>query len=248
MSSHDSLAVFAALAAELQQEPDEAVTSRAIVTRMRELVPEADKVSLTIRTSRNRHKTLASSDPVAEEADALQYALGEGPCLEITDTGGWLRSGGVESDSRWPVWGPRAAEMGVRSLLSVAVTDRDEPLGALNLYSEERSGFADRDVVDLALVYAVHATVALSSARRTSTLQTAVSSRHVIGMAQGIAMERYGIDQHQSFELLRRLSSTTNVKLRDVAAQIVQTRSIPHERTADGAHVETVERAETREG
>ena len=235
MSSHDSLAVFAALAAELQQEPDEAVTSRAIVTRMRELVPEADKVSLTIRTSRNRHKTLASSDPVAEEADALQYALGEGPCLEITDTGGWLRSGGVESDSRWPVWGPRAAEMGVRSLLSVAVTDRDEPLGALNLYSGERSGFADRDVVDLALVYAVHATNALSSARRAATLQTAVSSRHVIGMAQGIAMERYGIDQHQSFELLRRLSSTTNVKLRDVAAQIVQTRSIPHERTSDGA-------------
>ena len=235
MSYPDSLAVFAALAAELQQEPDEAVTSRAIVTRMRELVPEADKVSLTIRTSRNRHNTLASSDPVAEEADALQYALGEGPCLEITDTGGWLRSGGVESDSRWPVWGPRAAEMGVRSLLSVAVTDRDEPLGALNLYSEERSGFADRDVVDIALVYAVHATTALSSARRASTLQTAVSSRHVIGMAQGIAMERYGIDQHQSFELLRRLSSTTNVKLRDVAAQIVQTRSIPHERASDGA-------------
>ena len=68
MSSHDSLAVFAALAAELQQEPDESVTSRAIVTRMRELVPEADKVSLTIRTSRNRHKTLASSERVGDAA------------------------------------------------------------------------------------------------------------------------------------------------------------------------------------
>ncbi len=85
----------------------------------------------------------------------------------------------------------------------------------------------------VAVVYAVHATTALSSARRASTLQTAVSSRHVIGMAQGIAMERYGIDQHQSFELLRRLSSTTNVKLRDVATQIVETRAIPHERAAE---------------
>ena len=74
MSSHDSLAVFAALAAELQQEPDEAITSLAIVTRMRALVPEADQVSLTIRTPRG-HKTLASSDALAEEADALQYAL-----------------------------------------------------------------------------------------------------------------------------------------------------------------------------
>jgi hypothetical protein len=197
---------------------------------MRELVPEADHVSLTIRTSRDGHKTLASSAAVAAEADALQYELGEGPCLEIADTGGWLRSGSVGTDPRWPQWGPRADGLGVRSLLSVAVTDREEPPGALNLYSAEPSSFADRDVVDLALVYAVHATTALSSARRASTLQTAVSSRHVIGMAQGIAMERYGIDQHQSFELLRRLSSTTNVKLRDVAAQIVETRTIPQER------------------
>jgi GAF domain-containing protein len=232
VSSHDSLAVFAALAAELQQEPDEAVTSLAIVTRMRALVPEADQVSLTIRTPRG-HKTLASSDAVAREADALQYALGEGPCVEIADTGGWLRSGDVSSDSRYPAWGPRAADLGIGSLLAVAVTDRDEPMGALNLYSGTTGAFADRDVVDLALVYAVHATTALSSARRASTLQTAVSSRHVIGMAQGIAMERYGIDQHQSFELLRRLSSTTNVKLRDVAAQIVETRTIPHERVVD---------------
>lgn len=232
MSSHDSLAVFAALAAELQQEPDEAITSRAIVTRMRDLVPEADQVSLTIRTSRG-HRTLASSDALAQEADALQYALGEGPCLELADTGGWLRSGDVASDSRYPAWGPRASELGVGSLLAVAVTDRDEPLGALNLYSTRTGAFDDRDVVDLALVYAVHATTALSSARRASTLQTAVSSRHVIGMAQGIAMERYGIDQHQSFELLRRLSSTTNVKLRDVATQIVETRAIPHERAAE---------------
>ncbi|MCF6377872.1 GAF and ANTAR domain-containing protein [Nocardioides KLBMP 9356] len=236
MSSHDSLAVFAALAAELQQEPDEALTSRAIVNRMRDLVPEAHMVSLTIRTSRGRHRTLASSDPVSRQADALQYELGEGPCLEIADTGGWLRSGDVASDARYPTWGPRAAELGVASLLSVAVTDPDGPLGALNLYSEEAGGFADRDVVDLALVYAVHATTALSSARRTSTLQTAVSSRHVIGMAQGIAMERYDIDQHQSFELLRRLSSTTNVKLRDVAHQIVETRTIPHE--GDGTATE----------
>lgn len=232
MSSHDSLAVFAALAAELQQEPDEAMTSRAIVTRMRDLLPEADQVSLTIRTSRG-HRTLASSDPLAQEADALQYALGEGPCLEIADTGGWLRSGDVGSDARYPSWGPRASELGVGSLLAVAVNDRDEPMGALNLYSSRTGAFADRDVVDTALVYAVHATTALSSARRASTLQTAISSRHVIGMAQGIAMERYGIDQHQSFELLRRLSSTTNVKLRDVATQIVETRAIPHERAAE---------------
>ncbi|WP_308645318.1 GAF and ANTAR domain-containing protein [Nocardioides cavernae] len=222
--------MFAALAAKLQQEPDEAITSLAIVSRMRELVPEAEQVSLTVSTSRG-HRTLASSGPSASEADALQYALGEGPCLEVAGTGGWLRSGDVGADGRYPVWGPRASELGIGSVLAVAVTDRDDPLGALSLYSSRTGAFADRDVVDTAIVYAVHATTALSSARHASTLQTAVSSRHVIGMAQGIAMERYGIDQHQSFELLRRLSSTANVKLRDVAQQIVETRTIPHDRS-----------------
>ena len=117
MSSHDSLAVFAALAAELQQEPDEAITSRAIVTRMRELVPEADQVSLTIRTSPRGHRTLARATPLAAEADALQYALGEGPCLEIADTGGWLRSGDVGSGRALPGLGPTSpSELGVASL------------------------------------------------------------------------------------------------------------------------------------
>ncbi|WP_322920933.1 GAF and ANTAR domain-containing protein [Nocardioides renjunii] len=206
MSFHDSVAVFAALAADLQQEPDEALTSRAVVLRMRELVPDAD---------------------------ALQYALDEGPCLQVADAGGWLRSGDVGADARWPAWGPRAASLGVRSLLAVEITDRDGPLGALNLYSGAGGAFAGRDVVDLALAYAAHATTALSSAHRAGALQAAVSSRHVIGMAQGIAMERYGIDQQQSFELLRRLSSTTNVKLRDVAAQIVETRVVPHDRASE---------------
>ena len=215
MSPHDSSAVFAALAAELQQEPDLALTSRAIVTRMREVVPEADKVSLTIRTPRRGHRTLASSDPVAEQADELQYDLGEGPCVQVADTGGWLRSGDVGTDVRFPVWGPRAATIGVGS--------------------GEPGAFVERDVVDVALVYAAHATTALASARRATTLRAAVSSRHVIGMAQGITMERYDIDQQQSFELLRRLSSTTNVKLRDVARQIVESREIPHEHeSADG--------------
>ena len=65
---------------------------------------------------------------------------------------------------------------------------------------------------------------------RATTLRAAVDSRHVIGMAQGIAMERFGIDQQQSFDLLRRLSSTSNVKLRDVAVQVVETREFPLER------------------
>lgn len=226
MTVHHSLAVFAELSAALQHAPDEVVTGQVVVTRMRDLLPEAERVSLTVRAPRRTHTTLARTDGVAGEIDALQYALGQGPCHLTVGAGTWIRSGDVDTDARWPCWGPRVADLGVRSLLSVALTDRDEPIGALHLYSGAPGAFADRDCVDLALAYAVLAATALSFARRTTTMQAAVSSRHVIGMAQGIAMERYDLDQPTSFELLRRLSSTTNVKLRDVATQIVETGAI----------------------
>jgi hypothetical protein len=232
LSSHDSLPVFARLAVELHQEPDEVSVSRAVVTRVREVVPDADKVGLSTRESRGRHRHLAASHPLAERADAMQHALGEGPGVEVAEEGGWVRVGDVATDVRWSSWAPRVLELGIRSVLAVEMGDR---LGALTLYSTMPGCFAEREVVDRALAYAAHASVALSCARQSSSLEAAVGSRHVIGMAQGIAMERFGLDQGQSFELLRRLSSTTNVKLRDVAAQIVETRVIPldlpHEET-----------------
>lgn len=234
MSSLDSLPVFARLAAELHHHRDEATASHAIVTRLREVVPEARRVSLAVREAR-RLRTVASTDHLAEEADALQHALGEGPAVEVVDQGGWLRVGDVDSDARWQGWAPRAAALGVRSLLAVALVEGEETLGALTVYGTEPGGFSDREAVEHALAYAVHAATALACTRRAATLENAVSSRHVIGMAQGIAMERYGIDAQQSFELLRRLSSTTNVKLRDVAAQIVETRSIPVESAREHA-------------
>lgn len=236
MSLHDSLAVFAALAADLQQqEADEAVTARAIVDRMRELVPEATHVGFVQRSARGRLTHIAGTDPLARELDHLQVELGQGPAVVVLDDGTWGRSGDVGDDPRWPSWGVAAVERGVRSALAVIVHERDEPVGAITLYAAERGSFAEREVVDRALLYAVHATTAFAAARRASSLRAAVDSRHVIGMAQGIAMERFGIDQQQSFELLRRLSSTSNVKLREVAVQVVESREFPHEQPrADG--------------
>ncbi|UFN43435.1 GAF and ANTAR domain-containing protein [Nocardioides okcheonensis] len=235
MSLHDSLTVFAALAADLQQqEPDEAVTARAIVGRMRDLVPEAGHVGLVLRSPRGGLTSLAGTDPLAQELDDLQCDLEQGPAVVVVGDGSWVRSGDVGDDARWPEWGAAAVERGVRSALTLGVHDRDEPLGAITLYAAERGGFADREVVDRARLYAVHAATAFAATRRATTLRAAVDSRHVIGIAQGIAMERFGIDQQQSFELLRRLSSTSNTKLRDVATQVAETREFPHEQVRAG--------------
>lgn len=222
---HDP-AAFAELAADLQSDADADVTAHTIVDRLAELVPDADHVSLTLR-QRGQHRTLAASDTVAEEADGLQYHLGEGPCLDAAQDEPWVRSRDVALDRRWPSWGPKAAELGVGAMLSVRLLRDDRPQGALNMYCASDDGFRDRDTVDVALVYAIHAANALTAARLVTDLHTAVSSRHTIGMAQGILIERYGLTADSSFELLRRLSSTHETKLRDLAEVVVRTGKLP---------------------
>jgi AmiR/NasT family two-component response regulator len=48
-----------------------------------------------------------------------------------------------------------------------------------------------------------------------------------VAQACGLVMERYDIDAVRAFALLGRLSSTSNVKLRDLAARLVLTRQLP---------------------
>lgn len=227
MSSPD-VSEFALISAELQAEPDPDVTARNIVERAGEIVPRAEHVSVTIALSGGRYTTLASTSDLAVAVDARQYELGEGPCVEVAEGTSWFRSGNVASDPRWPAWGPAASEHGVRSVLAVRLVTPDAVTdGALNFYSCENGAFVDQEIVDLAQVYAVHATNALAAARHATGLQTALTSRHTIGLAQGILMERFGLSPQSSFDLLRRTSSVHNTKLRDVATTLVDTGVMP---------------------
>lgn len=55
----------------------------------------------------------------------------------------------------------------------------------------------------------------------------AVETRDVIGMAKGILMERHGIGPDAAFERLVTMSQHGNVKLREVAAHVVDLHARP---------------------
>jgi hypothetical protein len=55
----------------------------------------------------------------------------------------------------------------------------------------------------------------------------AMTNRTVIGQAEGIVMERLGLDADQAFACLRRMSQTENRKLVTICNQIVETRQLP---------------------
>ena len=64
-------------------------------------------------------------------------------------------------------------------------------------------------------------------------LNVALDGRKLIGQAQGILMERHGLEEARAFEVLRRYSQDHNLKLRQVAEYLVATRRLP----ADGGRV-----------
>lgn len=221
MSQDDLALKLAKVAEELAGERDEALTTARTCELAVELVESCDHASITLRSRRGRLTTVASSSAAAEQYDALQHELGEGPSLETAVSAEVCRSNDVGHDARWPSWGPRAAELGARSLVSVQLTSGEQNvLGAVNLYSS-RIGAWDEQGYDLALLFATHAALALDAAQVITGLRAALGSRHHIGVAQGILMQRHGLTLNQSFSVLQRYSNDSNTKVSDVAARII---------------------------
>jgi GAF domain-containing protein len=125
-----------------------------------------------------------------------------------------------------PDYSEIAIDEGVLSMLSVPLAHATQPLGAISMYFRLPQDLG-RDVVEQAETFATHVSVVLGSMREEAQLRVAVLSKHLIGQAQGILMERYDLTSSQAFGVLRRYSQTANRKLREVAEQVVATRGLP---------------------
>lgn len=223
--SAELAAVFAKLSRDMFASPGTHVTFELIAERAVEVVPACDFVGITLR-DKGHTRTVASTSSAAVACDQLQYELGEGPCRDaLVDDEAYLIED-VATDPRWPRWGPRAAEAGAGSILSVRLADDSQTLGALNLYARKPGAF-DSNSVDLALVFASHAATAVSATNLVSGLQTALQSRHLIGAAQGVLMVRHDLSLGAAFEVLRRYSNDTNLPLREVARMVVEDKALP---------------------
>ena len=218
----DELApMLAKVSEELAGERDEAVTTARACELAVEVVEACDHASIALRSRRTGFRTVAASSPLATSVDELQYELEQGPILETVATAEVCRSNDVASDLRWPTWGIRAAEIGIRSLVSVQLTAGPNAIGALTFYSHRRNAW-DEQGYDLALLFATHAAQAVDAAQVITGLRAALGSRHQIGVAQGILMQRHGLTLEQAFGVLQRFSNESNTKLSDVAAEMAR--------------------------
>ena len=209
---------------DLQSTLDE-ITRVAVAT-----LPSCDGASLTT-FQEGTPGVVAAADEWSRQLDELQYEEREGPCLDAARTGNVFRVRDLEVDTRWPFYAPRATGLGARSMVSLPMSAEGKVVGALNVYSREADRFSAEDV-SLGELMAAQAGVAMQVAASffrhrdlATQMQQAVQSRATIEQAEGVLMGTRGCTEEQAFALLVELSQTSNRKLRDVAAAVVESTS-----------------------
>ncbi|HTT91377.1 MAG TPA: GAF and ANTAR domain-containing protein [Acidimicrobiales bacterium] len=208
------------------------VTLRAVLDLAVGTIEGCDSAGIFVLEEGGRVTTSVRTDPLVADVEDRQLAANMGPCLDVIAEAVPVYAEDLAVDPRWPDFGPGAAARGVRSVLALRLA-ADGTLGALNLYARYPAAFG---AVDRAkgVVLAGLAGVALSLAqardqdvRQAENLRHALVTRELVGQAQGILMEREHITADQAFGILRRASQNLNVKLREVAQDLVDTGERP---------------------
>lgn len=216
---------FARLAVELSEATTVDQTAAQIVAFGMKTVG-TQFAGITMVRGHGKFETVGPSEPLIVDADHMQYDLGEGPCVDVATTAQVVMSVDLATDDRWPRWGPAAVELGFHSILSAGLYAGGQRIGAINLYGDKIRQFTDEDA-DVAQLFASHAAAALAAVSLREGLQNALDTRTIIGQAQGILMERFAVDADRAFAILRRYSQDGNVKLTEVARDLIGTMELP---------------------
>lgn len=195
-------------------------------------VPRATTIGITL-AERGRVYTVATADELATQLDERQYEQGTGPCLEAMQAMKVVQVDDFAAESRWGAYPSTALAHGIHSSRSIPMLVAEQSVGVVNFYSDA-AGPWDPEDRRLSEPLAGQATVAVTAALRNfdepslaDHLRVPLESRTVIDQAIGIIMGQSRCDATTAFAMLRSVSQRRNIKLRDVAAELVAGISAP---------------------
>jgi GAF domain-containing protein len=195
-----------------------------VTTTAMELIPGADTVGVLLIGKGGKFDSVAGTSDLPHRLDQLQMTFNEGPCVEAALDELIVRTDDFRREDRWPQYSAAAVDIGVLSSMSFKLYTADRTAGALNLFSFRPNAF-DAESETIGVVLAAHAAAAILASRQGEQLESALSTRDRIGQAKGIIMERFGIDDVQAFDMLRRLSQDSNTRLIEIAQRVIDTRA-----------------------
>jgi len=216
---------FDEIASRVRVLPDLDQTLHQVTLTATQTLPGCDAASISMVQKNGTPLTLGATGDLAVRGDQIQYDEGDGPCLDAAMTRRWVYVPDAGADRRWSLSCVRMAkELGVGSLLSCRLSMDASPartLGGINLYSTGVDAF-DEQGRTLGLLLSTLAAVVVDASRREAQLHVALESRQVIGEAMGILRSQGGVSSQDAFAMLVHASQRMNVKLREVARDIIE--------------------------
>jgi hypothetical protein len=195
----------------------------ALCSAATRLVDGCDHASLMLRRQQ-AFVTVAVTDEVAERVDALERRFQDGPCIDaILEEIPQIQSD-LRTVSDWPELASEVVRTTpVRGAAGFRIVVGGEKVGALNLFSD-RPGSLTRASADQGIILAAFASVALAavgSQHKADSLAKGLDSNREIGKAVGLMMAFHKVSDDAAFQILRKASQDMNIKLTEVARQVV---------------------------
>jgi PAS domain S-box-containing protein len=230
-SSATGAPAIARALAELGRLPLDSTDQVALLSEVTEVCERALEmpvwVSLALGQPLNPDAS-ATRSVVAQRVDGAQVTSGEGPCQTAWELGRVVAVADLAADPRWPRMQRHRTEDEVTAVVAAPIRVAEEGLaGVLNVYAASANLVAPDNVQAVTLLAEAVAAV-IAEVRAKSELQLvagqlreALTSRSAIDQAKGMIMALRRCDEQEAFEVLVHASNRANVKLRDLAADLV---------------------------
>jgi len=173
-------------------------------------------------------QVMSASNEQTKLLELFQVQNHEGPCLDAYLTRAPVINADLgEADARWPLFAPRATQIGFRSVHAIPLRLRTTVIGALNLFGADTGALGPEDVRVVQALADV-ATIGLLQERAihrgevlAEQLQGALNTRVVIEQAKGALARIHGISVDEAFERMRSYTRSHNRKLSEVAHAVL---------------------------
>ena len=219
---------FVALADTLVDDYDIIDLLDRLVARSVQLLA-ADAAGIMLGDSRHELRVVAASSEDANTMELLALQSDEGPCLDCYRTAAQVRVPDIaERESTWPTFTSAVERAGAfRSVHALPLRLRGQAIGALTLFHREPGPLPEADLA-LGQALADVATIGILQERAigrsevvNEQLQVALNSRVVIEQAKGVVAQSSELPMNDAFALLRGYARGNNLRLSDVARQVV---------------------------
>ncbi len=168
---------------------------------------------------------LAATDERARQLEELQFALGEGPCVEASGGGRPVLEPDllVAGSPRWPRFGAAALAAGVQAVFAFPLRVGAIRVGVLDLYRDSPGLLAGPDLVE-ALAFADAATAVvlhLQDGDGGPALTALIDGRAEVHQATGMITIQLGVGLAEALLRLRAHAYATGRTVSAIAADVV---------------------------